>query len=168
MKIKLTLSVLLVAIGGLLVGANAQRDTTDLLKKLEQYPKAQQRAMIITNRMNEKLVLDDAQQDQLYKVNLKYAIRNDSIVRGGWPEVEMQKQLENAWVAREAEYKRILTADQYMEYEYIKADLRAKAEAKAEKAQQEKAQQEKQKQEQEKQQKTKKSTKKKASKSKKQ
>jgi hypothetical protein len=142
---KTALALLTVFMGSLFVNA---QDLTNLPKQYKSYD-AEKRAKDLTDKMDEKLNLDDAQVDQIYNINLKYALERDSIVKIGADKATTQKALEQSWNKREGEFKKVLNSTQAIEYEYKKEEITAQAKqvednnAAADKAKKEKSSKEK-------------------------
>lgn len=95
-------------------------------QKRERKP-AEERATNSAQKMKTKLGLDDAQTTKIHDVNLGIAQKNDAI-RDNTSLTREQKmtQLRETQNARNAQYKEILTADQYTKYEAWEKEKREK------------------------------------------
>ncbi len=120
---KTVVALLAVFIGSFIVNA---QDLTKLPNEYKGYD-AEKRAKELTDKMDEKLDLDDAQVDQIYEINLKYALQRDSIIKVGTDKAKTQEALKESWTNRQNEFKKVLNSTQAIQYEYIKEDVIAKA-----------------------------------------
>lgn len=98
--------------------------------KKERKP-AEERATNSAQKMKTKLGLDDAQTAKIHDINLGIAQKNDAI-RDNTSLTREQKmtQLKENQNARNAQYKEVLTADQYAKYEVWEKEKREKMQAK--------------------------------------
>lgn len=87
----------------------------------------EQRATHITEKMTAKLGLDAAQKAKIYDINLGIAQKNDAL-RQNTSLTQEQKiaQLKENQDARKAQYKEVLSADQYAKYEAWEKEKQAK------------------------------------------
>ena len=110
-----------------LVGGTAIAQQTE---KRERKP-AEERATASAQKMKTKLGLDDAQTTRIHDINLGIAQKNDAI-RDNTSLTREQKmaQLKETQNARNAQYKEVLTADQYAKYEAWEKEKREKMQAK--------------------------------------
>lgn len=91
----------------------------------------EQRATGMTEKMTTKLSLDDAQKAKIQEINLGIAQKNDAI-RQNTSLTKEQKfaQLKENQDARKAQYKEVLSADQYAKYEAWEKEKQEKMQAK--------------------------------------
>lgn len=92
---------------------------------------AEERATASTQKMTTKLGLDETQKTKIHDINLGIAQKNDAI-RNNTSLTREQKmaQLKENQTARNAQYKEVLTSEQYAKYEAWEKEKRAKMEAK--------------------------------------
>lgn len=92
---------------------------------------AEERASKATEKMTTQLGLDDSQKAKIQEVNLGIAKKNDAI-RENTSLTREQKmaQVKQNHDARDAQYKEILSADQYAKYQAWEKEKREKMEAK--------------------------------------
>ncbi len=91
----------------------------------------EQRATGLTNKMTEKLGLNETQKTQVYNINLATAQKNDAVRSNTALTKEQKKaQLEANQADRSAQFKTVLTAEQYAKYEAWEKERKAKHEAK--------------------------------------
>ncbi len=111
----------------LVVGGTAMAQQHE---KKERKP-AEERATSSAQRMKTKLSLDDAQTTKIHDINLGIAQKNDAI-RDNTSLTREQKmaQLKETQNSRNAQYKEVLTSDQYVKYEAWEKEKREKMQAK--------------------------------------
>jgi Spy/CpxP family protein refolding chaperone len=99
-------------------------------QKRERKP-AEERATNSAQKMKTKLSLDDAQTAKIHDINLGIAQKNDAI-RDNTSLTREQKmtQLKANQDARNAQYKEVLTPDQYAKYEAWEKEKREKMQQK--------------------------------------
>lgn len=99
-------------------------------QKRERKP-AEERATNSAQKMKTKLELDDAQTAKIHDINLGIAQKNDAI-RDNTSLTREQKmtQLKANQDARNAQYKEVLTPDQYAKYEAWEKEKREKMQQK--------------------------------------
>jgi Spy/CpxP family protein refolding chaperone len=99
-------------------------------QKRERKP-AEERATNSAQKMKTKLGLDDAQTAKIHDINLGIAQKNDAI-RDNTSLTREQKmaQLKETQTARNAQYKEVLTPDQYTKYEAWEKEKREKMQEK--------------------------------------
>jgi hypothetical protein len=110
-----------------LVGGTAMAQQQE---KRERKP-AEERANASAQKMKTKLGLDDAQTTKIHDINLGIAQKNDAI-RDNTSLTREQKmtQVKENQNSRNAQYKEVLTADQYAKYEAWEKEKREKMQAK--------------------------------------
>lgn len=92
---------------------------------------AEERASSITEKMNSRLTLDESQKAKIQEVNLGIAKKNDAIRQNtSLTREQKMAQMKENQDARNAQYKEILSADQYAKYEAWEKEKREKMEAK--------------------------------------
>lgn len=113
-----------------LVGGTAAAQQQRQEQKRE-HKTAEERATGLTQRMTTKLTLDETQKDKIHAVNLGIAQKNEAI-RGNTSLSREQKmtQLKENQNARNAQYKEILTSEQYAKYEAWEKEKQEKMQAK--------------------------------------
>lgn len=87
----------------------------------------EQRATGITEKMTAKLGLDATQKAKIYDINLGTAQKNDALRQN--PSLTQEQkiaQLKENQDARKAQYKEVLSADQYAKYEAWEKEKQAK------------------------------------------
>ena len=111
----------------LVVGSTAMAQQHE---KRERKP-AEERATASAQKMKTKLGLDDAQTTKIHDINLGIAQKNDAI-RDNTSLTKEQKmaQLKETHHSRNAQYKEVLTPDQYAKYEAWEKEKREKMQAK--------------------------------------
>ncbi|MBI1770293.1 MAG: hypothetical protein HYR67_18135 [Bacteroidetes bacterium] len=84
----------------------------------------EQRADHLTNWMNKKLTLTADQKSKIYDVNLKYAKMNQEVrTTDADNRKTMHQELKGNEQEREAEFKAILTPEQFQLYQTAKQEL---------------------------------------------
>ena len=87
----------------------------------------EQRAEHLTNWMSKKLTLTAEQRPKIYNVNLKYASLNqEARTNDADDRKAMHQELKANETEREAEFKTILTPEQFQSFQTAKQELRAK------------------------------------------
>lgn len=91
----------------------------------------EQRATGMTEKMTTKLSLDDSQKAKIQEINLGIAQKNDAI-RQNTTLTREQKfaQIKENHDSRKAQYKEVLSADQYAKYEAWEKEKQEKMQAK--------------------------------------
>jgi hypothetical protein len=114
----------------MIVGGTAIAQQQQPRQKKDRKP-AEERATNSSQKMKTKLGLDDAQTAKVHDINLEIAKKNDAI-RENTSLTREQKmaQLKETQASRNAQYKEVLTADQYAKYEAWEKEKREKMEAK--------------------------------------
>ncbi len=110
-----------------LLGGTAMAQQTE---KRERKP-AEERANSSAQRIKTKLGLDDAQTTKIHDINLGIAQKNDAIRENtSLTREQKMSQLRENQNSRNAQYKEVLTTDQYAKYEAWEKEKRKKMEAK--------------------------------------
>ena len=84
-----------------------------------------ERAKMITERMKEQLKLNADQEKKVSEINLKYAKKNQEARKAG-NEAEVKKAMDVNNTARDGEFKKILTAEQFKTYQKMVAEMKAR------------------------------------------
>jgi len=85
----------------------------------------QERAKFQTAIMKSKLGLDSVQLEQVEAINLKYALKNEPVIKSDDSKFSKFKQLKSSQKEKEAELKKILTADQFKQYQAFQDEMKA-------------------------------------------
>ena len=95
--------------------ASAKRDKTP-----------QDRAKLLTEMMKNKLGLDDSMQvSQIEAINLKYALKNEPILKSDNSKLSKFKQLRSSQKEKDTELKKIFTPEQYKQYQDFQDEMKA-------------------------------------------
>ena len=86
----------------------------------------EQRAMLQTGMMKNKLNLDSAEVVQVQAINLKYAEKLDPVLKGDERKLKQLRDMMAIQKAKDADLKKALTADQYKQYEAMKDEMKEK------------------------------------------
>lgn len=87
----------------------------------------EQRAKTLTEKMKTELTLTDSQYDKVYEVNLKYAVKNQEILKGSGNKLSKFKSLKSTNEDKSDEMKNLLTEEQYKKYEELQKEQRQEA-----------------------------------------
>ena len=87
---------------------------------------AEERANFQTEWMKEKLHLDSTQVQKVKDINLKYALKNEPIMKSSDGKLTKFRQLKANQTEKEAELKRVFSKEQFKQYEVIKDELQDK------------------------------------------
>jgi parvulin-like peptidyl-prolyl isomerase len=90
----------------------------------------EQRAQAQTEYLKTNLQLDDEQTQKVADINLKYAQKMESVIKGGSGRLAKMKAAKNINGQKEAEYKQVFTSDQYKKYGELKEDMKDNAKKK--------------------------------------
>lgn len=85
----------------------------------------QERAKFQTEMMKNKLGLDAVQGNQVQAINLKYALKNEPILRSDNSKLSKFRQLKSSQKEKDAELKKIFTAEQYKQYQSFQQEMTA-------------------------------------------
>jgi len=85
----------------------------------------QERAKFQTAIMKSKLGLDSVQLEQVEAINLKYALKNEPVIKSDDSKFSKFKQLKSTQKEKEAELKKILTAKQFKQYQAFQDEMKA-------------------------------------------
>lgn len=80
--------------------------------------------------MKSKLNLSPGQLGQVQATNLKYALKNDSIIKSDASKLSRFKQIKALQKEKDGELKKVFSADQYKQYQVFQAELKDKMKAK--------------------------------------
>jgi len=102
--------------------AEMKAEATKMIK--ESTP--EQRAMLQTGMMKNKLKLDSAQVIQVQAINLKYAEKLDPVLKGDERKLKQLRDMMAIQKAKDADLKKVLTPDQNKQYEAMKDEMKEK------------------------------------------
>ncbi|WP_342089403.1 hypothetical protein [Dyadobacter sp. OTU695] len=85
----------------------------------------QERAAYQTEMMKSKLGLDTAQLKQVKAINLKYALKNEQVIKSGDSKFSKFRQISSSQKEKQAELKKILTAQQFKQYQAFQDEMKA-------------------------------------------
>jgi len=85
----------------------------------------QERAKLQTEMMKNKLGLDSSQVKQIEAINLKYAVSNEPVLKGGGSKLAKFKQLRSSQKEKDTELKKIFTPEQYKQYQDFQDEMKA-------------------------------------------
>jgi hypothetical protein len=103
-----------------IVGAKAQ-DMSALKDKTPE-----QRAQMQTTLMKTKLQLDSVQSGKVQAINLKYAQKLDPVLKGDGTKFKRMREAMSIQKDKDAELKKVFTADQYKQYQAFEDELKEK------------------------------------------
>ncbi|HSC52160.1 MAG TPA: hypothetical protein VLC98_00960 [Phnomibacter sp.] len=89
------------------------------------------RAAKITSWMKTNLQLNPSQEAKVKEINLRYAKKAQEVVDGAGNKMEKGKKIRELEKEKEAEFKSILTAEQFSTYETKKNELKKQLKEKA-------------------------------------
>jgi hypothetical protein len=115
--VTLGLSLLLTLFAQLAIAQNA----TGLTDKTPE-----ERAQFQTNLLKSKLNLDSGHVTRLQAINLKYALKNDPIIKSDAGKFSRFRQIKALQKEKDEELKKIFTAEQYKQYEAFKTEMKDK------------------------------------------
>ncbi|GAB3795153.1 hypothetical protein GCM10028819_10750 [Spirosoma humi] len=85
----------------------------------------QERATFQTEMMKSKLGLDSMQVSEVQAINLKYALKNEPILKSGDSKLSKFKQLRSSQKEKESALKKVFTPEQYKQYQDFQDEMRA-------------------------------------------
>lgn len=85
----------------------------------------QERAAFQTEMMKNKLGLDSAQLNEVKSINLKYALKNEPVIRSGDSKLAKLRKLNSSQNEKQAELKKVLTTEQYGQYQAFQDEMKA-------------------------------------------
>lgn len=94
------------------------------LDKLYAETTPQERAELQTERMTEKLSLNESQKTQVYDLNLRYAEKMQQTYTGGGGKLQRLKQMRAISQEKDQELKKVLTPEQYALYEKHREEMK--------------------------------------------
>jgi hypothetical protein len=112
--VKLTLLFMLAGQLAMAQHASAMQDKTP-----------QERARFQTEMMKNKLGLDSLQLTQAQAINLKYALKNESVIKSSDSKFSRFRQIKSSQEEKQAELKKIFTAEQYKQYQVLQQQMKA-------------------------------------------
>ncbi|HTJ10471.1 MAG TPA: hypothetical protein VL547_00520 [Dinghuibacter sp.] len=84
------------------------------------------RAAAFTAKMKTQLSLTDEQYPQVQALNLEYAQKNEAIMKGDGGRMAKFQDLKSSRKKKDKAMKKILTTDQYAQYERMEEDMKNK------------------------------------------
>ena len=84
----------------------------------------QERARFQTEMMKNKFGLDSIQLNQVEAINLKYALKNEPVIKSGDNKLSKFRQLRSSQKEKEAELKKIFTAQQFKQYQALQDEMK--------------------------------------------
>lgn len=85
----------------------------------------QERAKFQTEMMKNKLGLDSAQLKQVEAINLKFALKNEPVIKSDDSKFSKFKQIRSSQKEKEAELKKIFTAEQFKQYQTFQDEMKS-------------------------------------------
>ena len=92
----------------------------------------QERAKFQTTIMKSKLGLDSVQLNRVEAINLKYALKNEPVIKSGDSKLSKFKQLRSSQKEKDAELQKTFTAEQYKQYQASQQEMKARLKEKRE------------------------------------
>ncbi|WP_412469279.1 hypothetical protein [Pedobacter sp. KLB.chiD] len=86
----------------------------------------EERAQLLTKLMKTRLSLDTGQLARLKVINLKYALKNEPIIKSDAGKLAKLKQFKALQKEKNAELKKVFTAEQYNQYQAFEAEMKEK------------------------------------------
>jgi len=105
---------------------DASADKKAEMAKMVKESTPEQRAMLQTAMMKNKIKLDSAQVVQVQAINLKYAEKLDPVLKGDERKLKQMRDMMAIQRDKDAELKKALTADQFKQYEAMKDEMKEK------------------------------------------
>ena len=91
----------------------------------------EQRAQFQTSLMKTKLKLDSAQTLKISDINLKYAKKNDELMKGDGRKFKMMRDMMAIQKDKNADLKKVFTDDQYKQYVAMEDEMKEKMKERA-------------------------------------
>lgn len=113
---------LLLVIGGILFSVCKANAQSDEMKK-----SPEERAQRISDKMKTELSLSDEQYEKVKAINLKYAQKNDEILKSSSGKLARFRSLKSSQDKKKKEMKAVLDKEQYEKYEKMMKDLETEA-----------------------------------------
>jgi anion-transporting ArsA/GET3 family ATPase len=121
MKTNNTLRAMALSLSLTLAGSLAMAQNTSALR--DRTP--QERAKFQTEMMKSKLGLDSVQVKQVEAVNLKYALKNEPVMKSSDGRLSKFRQIKSSQNQKEAELKKIFTPAQFKQYEALQDEMKS-------------------------------------------
>ncbi len=86
----------------------------------------EERAKFQTEWMSRKLDLNETQLSQVEAINLKYAQKNEPVLKSNERKVAKLKKLKSIQNEKDSELKSVLSADQYKTYQELVDEMKEK------------------------------------------
>ncbi|OJV12621.1 MAG: hypothetical protein BGO21_02425 [Dyadobacter sp. 50-39] len=84
-----------------------------------------ERAKYQTEMMKNKLGLDSVQLNQVGAINLKYALKNEPVLKSDKSKLSKFKQLKSSQKEKDAELKKIFTPEQYRQFQDFQDEMKS-------------------------------------------
>ncbi|UZR97781.1 hypothetical protein [Chondrinema litorale] len=112
---------ILIGIIGLFLATNvfAQDADLDLASSTPE-----ERAQMQTDKLAEKITMDDDQKEQLYAINLKYAEEIQPVLESDQSKISKLQEVKSINKDKDEEIKEIFNEEQYAAYEEMKKEVR--------------------------------------------
>jgi hypothetical protein len=110
---------------GIAPAAKAQ-DGKDAVKSALKESTPEQRAQMQTGMMKAKLKLDSTQVTKVQAINLKSAQKLEPLLKGDERRFKMLREMMAIQKEKDADLKKVLTDDQYKQYEKMKDEMKEK------------------------------------------
>ncbi|MBT31933.1 MAG: hypothetical protein CMO01_19925 [Thalassobius sp.] len=112
---------ILIGIIGLFLATNvfAQDADLDLASSTPE-----ERAQMQTDKLAEKITMDDDQKEQLYAINLKYAEEIQPVLESDQSKISKLQEIKSINKGKDEEIKEIFNEEQYAAYEEMKKEVR--------------------------------------------
>jgi hypothetical protein len=98
--------------------------TTNSLLAQSSMKTSEERAALITEKMKERLSLNDGQLKKIQEINLRYAKINEQTLTGSGNKLSKAKKLKSSMSAKDEEFKKVLDKDQYAEYKKMADEMK--------------------------------------------
>ena len=86
----------------------------------------EERARFQTEWMNRKLGLNETQQNQVETINLKYAQKNEPVLKSKERRITKLKKLKSIQGEKDAELKTVLSPEQHEKYQVLVEEMKEK------------------------------------------
>ncbi|MBE9463691.1 hypothetical protein ACFP1I_32240 [Dyadobacter subterraneus] len=85
----------------------------------------QERAKFQTEMMKNKLDLDSVQLNQVKAINLKYALKNEPVIKSSDSKFSKFRQIRSSQKEKQAELKKVLNTEQFKQYQAFQDEMKA-------------------------------------------
>jgi len=121
-KLKVAMAVFVLFASVALAFHTQAQDMADIKNKTPE-----QRAQLQTSLMKSKLQLDAGQIVKAQAINLKYAQKMEPVIKGNDGKLKKYRVAMSIMKDKDAEFKKILSAEQYKHYQDFEEELKKKA-----------------------------------------